>query len=84
MRQGIWDVSSWNLLAGTMDGIQLDSDLVVDYADLVFCNDCMGAVKRLARSLEVDEATLALRGWYFFLERTSWDEEVQGLLTEVE
>ncbi len=48
------------LVADLMDGIQLDSDLVVDYADLVFCNDCMGAVKRLARSLEVDEATLAL------------------------
>ena len=48
------------LVADVMDGMQLDSDLVVDYADLVFCDDCMGAVKRLARSLEVDEATLAL------------------------
>lgn len=48
------------LVADLMDGMQLDSDLVVDYADLVFCDDCMGAVKRLARSLEVDEATLAL------------------------
>jgi len=48
------------LVADLMDGMQLDSDLVVDYADLVFCDDCMGAVKRLARSLEVDETTLAL------------------------
>jgi len=48
------------LVADLIDGMQLDSDLVVDYADLVFCDDCMGAVKRLARSLEVDEATLAL------------------------
>ena len=42
------------LVADLMDGMQLDSDLVVDYADLIFCDDCMGAVKRLARSLEVD------------------------------
>jgi trimethylamine--corrinoid protein Co-methyltransferase len=48
------------LVADLMDGMQLDSDLVVDYADLIFCDDCMGAVKRLARSLDVDEATLAL------------------------
>jgi trimethylamine---corrinoid protein Co-methyltransferase len=48
------------LIADLMDGMQLDMDLVVDFADLVFCDDCMAGIQRLARELVVDEASLAL------------------------
>jgi trimethylamine--corrinoid protein Co-methyltransferase len=48
------------LIADLMDGMQLDMDLVVDFPDLVFCNDCMAAVRRMAAKLVVDEGTLAL------------------------
>jgi trimethylamine--corrinoid protein Co-methyltransferase len=48
------------LIADLMDGMQLDMDLVVDYPDLVFCDDCMAAVRRMAAKLVVDEDTLAL------------------------
>jgi trimethylamine--corrinoid protein Co-methyltransferase len=48
------------LIADLMDGMQLDMDLVVDFPDLVFCNDCMAAVRRMAAKLVVDEDTLAL------------------------
>jgi trimethylamine--corrinoid protein Co-methyltransferase len=46
------------LNADLMDAMQLDSDLLVDYADLVFCNECMGALKRVSRELVVDENTI--------------------------
>jgi trimethylamine--corrinoid protein Co-methyltransferase len=45
--------------ADLMDGMQLDMDLVVDFPDLVFCNECIGAIERLTRELVVDESTLA-------------------------
>jgi trimethylamine--corrinoid protein Co-methyltransferase len=48
------------LIADLMDGMQLDMDLVVDFPDLVFCNDCMGGIRRMARDLVVDENSLAL------------------------
>jgi len=32
----------------------------VDFPDLVFCDDCMAAVRRMAAKLVVDENTLAL------------------------
>jgi trimethylamine--corrinoid protein Co-methyltransferase len=48
------------LVADMMDGMQLDMDLVVDYPDLIFCNDCMAGIERLARELVVSEETLAL------------------------
>lgn len=48
------------LAADLVDAGQLDSDLLVDYADPVFCDECMGALRRLGRNLEVDEKTLAL------------------------
>jgi trimethylamine--corrinoid protein Co-methyltransferase len=35
-------------------------DLVVDYPDLVFCDDCMAAIRRMAAKLVVDEDTLAM------------------------
>ena len=48
------------LVADLMDGMQLDMDLVVDFPDLIFCDDCMAAIARMARELRVDEASLAL------------------------
>jgi len=48
------------LMADLMDGMQLDMDLVVDFPDLVFCDDCMAAVRRMAAELVIDEDTLAL------------------------
>ena len=48
------------LTADLVDAGQLDSDLLVDYADLVFCNECMGALRRLARPVDVNENTLAM------------------------
>ena len=48
------------LMADLMDGMQLDMDLVVDFPDLVFCDDCMAAIRRMAAKLVVDEDTLAL------------------------
>jgi trimethylamine--corrinoid protein Co-methyltransferase len=48
------------LTADLIDAMQLDSDLLVDFADLVFCNECMGALKRLSEQVTVNEETLAL------------------------
>lgn len=48
------------LMADLMDGMQLDMDLVVDFPDLVFCDDCMAAIRRMAAKLVVDEDTLAM------------------------
>lgn len=48
------------LAADVMDAMQLDMDLVVDFPDLVFCNDCMAGIKRMAREVIVNEDTLAL------------------------
>ncbi|MDM8555351.1 trimethylamine methyltransferase family protein [Desulfococcaceae bacterium HSG7] len=48
------------LIADLSDGMQLDMDLVVDFADIVFCDDCMAAIRRMAATLEVNEDTLAL------------------------
>ncbi len=48
------------LIADLSDGIQLDMDLVVDFPDIVFCDDCMAAIRRMAATLAVDEDTLAL------------------------
>jgi trimethylamine--corrinoid protein Co-methyltransferase len=48
------------LIADLMDGMQLDMDLVVDFPDLIFCNDCMAGIRRMARELKVDKDSLAL------------------------
>jgi trimethylamine--corrinoid protein Co-methyltransferase len=50
-------LSSFN--ADIMDAMQLDTDLVVDYPDLVFCNECMGFIKHALRELKVDQETMA-------------------------
>jgi trimethylamine--corrinoid protein Co-methyltransferase len=48
------------LAADLMDGMQLDMDLVVDFPDLIFCDDCMAGIRRIARELLVTEDTLAM------------------------
>jgi len=48
------------LTADLMDAMQLDMDLVVDFPDLVFCDECMAGIRRMARELVVDEDALAL------------------------
>ncbi|GBC59370.1 trimethylamine methyltransferase [Desulfonema ishimotonii] len=48
------------LAADLMDSMQLDMDLVVDFPDLVFCNECMAGIKRMAAEVEVNDNTLAL------------------------
>lgn len=47
------------LSADIMDGMQFDMDMVVDYADLVFCNEAIAVLKRVTREVKVDEETLA-------------------------
>jgi hypothetical protein len=62
--EALMEMSRWKipamLIADLMDGMQLDMDLVVDFPDLVFCDDCMAAVRRMAATLVVDEKTLAM------------------------
>ena len=48
------------LNADLMDAMQLDMDLVVDFPDLVFCDECMAGIRRMARNLVIDEDSLAL------------------------
>lgn len=48
------------LIADMMDGMQLDMDMVVDFPDLLFCNECMAGVRRMAREVIVDDVSLAV------------------------
>ena len=48
------------LNADLMDAMQLDMDLVVDFPDLVFCDECMAGIRRIARNLVINEESLAL------------------------
>lgn len=48
------------LNADLMDGMQLDMDLVVDFPDLVFCDECMAGIRRMAKDLVVNEDSLSL------------------------
>jgi trimethylamine--corrinoid protein Co-methyltransferase len=41
-------------------GLQYDMDTLVDFADLVFSDEAMGALKRIARGFSVDEDKLGL------------------------
>lgn len=50
-------ISSFN--ADIMDAMQLDTDMVVDFPDLIFCDDCMAAIRHAVRPIIVDETTLA-------------------------
>jgi len=47
------------LVADIMDSMQLDMDMVVDFPDLLFCNDCMAGVSRLVREVIVNEESIA-------------------------
>jgi len=47
------------LCSDIIEAMQFDMDIVVDYADLIYCNECMGALKRVARELVIDDSTLA-------------------------
>ena len=48
-------------LAGDVfSGLQFDMDDLADFADMVFCDEAMAAIKRVARDLSVDENTLAV------------------------
>jgi len=55
---GITGMAS-GLASDVIVGMQFDMDKVVDYADFVYCDECMAQVKRLAKELVVDEKTLA-------------------------
>ncbi len=48
-----------SLRADLMDGMQLDTDMVVDYADMVFCNDCMAFIRHAMRDIPINADTLA-------------------------
>ena len=48
------------LSADIMDGMQFDMDMVVDFADFVFCNEAIAQLQRLVRDVTVNEDTLAL------------------------
>ena len=50
-------LSSFN--ADIMDAMQLDTDLVVDYPDLVFCDDCMAFIRHALRPVTVNSESLA-------------------------
>ncbi len=45
--------------ADIMDGMQFDMDMVVDYADFVFCDEAIAQLKRLVKEVAVNEDTLA-------------------------
>lgn len=40
-------------------GMQLDMDLLVDYADLIYSDECMSILQRLVRPMNFDDETLA-------------------------
>ena len=40
-------------------GMQMDMDLLVDYADLIYSDECMSILQRLARPMHFDDETLA-------------------------
>jgi trimethylamine--corrinoid protein Co-methyltransferase len=48
------------LSADLLDSMQFDMDVTVDFADLVYCNECMAQLRRMAKGVLVDEETLGL------------------------
>lgn len=40
-------------------GLQLDMDIVIDYADMIFCNEAMSQIKRMTRGVKTTENDLA-------------------------
>lgn len=49
-----------SFVADIMDSMQLDTDLVVDYADLIFCNESMASIRHALKNIDVNDDTLAL------------------------
>ncbi|SKC70553.1 trimethylamine methyltransferase family protein [Maledivibacter halophilus] len=43
-----------------IEGMQFDMDMVVDYADLPYCNECMAQIKRVMRGVDITDSRLAL------------------------
>lgn len=48
------------LAADVIDGLQYDMDTLVDFADLVFCNEAFGALRRVVKGFTIDQNTLAM------------------------
>ena len=48
------------LASDILDGLQYDMDTLVDLADLVFSDEAMGALKRIARGFTIDENSMPL------------------------
>jgi trimethylamine--corrinoid protein Co-methyltransferase len=48
------------LAADLLDSMQFDMDVIVDFADLIYCNECMSQLRRMAKEIIVDEKTLGL------------------------
>lgn len=48
------------LAADVIIGLQYDMDTLVDFADLVFCNEALSALKRIAKGFTISQDTLAL------------------------
>lgn len=46
------------MAADLLDSMQFDMDVIVDFADLIFCDECMSQIKRMVRGVAVDEGTL--------------------------
>jgi trimethylamine--corrinoid protein Co-methyltransferase len=46
--------------ADLLDSMQFDMDVIVDFADLVYCNECMSQLRRMAKGVLVNEGTLGL------------------------
>ncbi len=44
--------------ADLLDSMQFDMDVIVDFADLVYCNECMSQLRRMTKGVVVDEGTL--------------------------
>lgn len=53
----VGSLSSFN--ADIMDAMQLDTDLTVDFADMIFCNDCMAFIRHALREVKINPETLA-------------------------
>lgn len=51
---GVLDILNADLL----DSMQLDSDLLVDYADLIFTPDCVQGLQRIVKGIDVTESVL--------------------------
>jgi len=46
--------------ADLIDSMQLDSDLMVDFADPIFCSECMGALRHMVREMDLERDGLNL------------------------